>query len=57
MPDDTIRVDVEGLKPSGVTLYEDDCEHGVLYMPPVVTVAGSLFLVYTIFVAVLIALG
>ena len=55
--DDTIRVEVEGLKPTGELLDEEEDERGVFYMPPVVTVTVSLFLAYTIFVAVLIALG
>ena len=56
-PDDTIRVKAGVLKPTGELLDEGEDEHGVFYMPPVVTVAVSLFLAYTIFVAVLIALG
>ena len=54
-PDDTIRVEVDGLKPPGGLLDEDG--HGVFYMPPVVSVTLSLFLTYASFVAVLIALG
>ena len=50
-------MEVDGLKPSGGMLDEDEPEHGVFYMPPVVSVTVSLFLAYTIFVAVLIALG
>ena len=49
--------DVEGPKPIAELLDEDEREHGVFYMLPVVTVTVSLFLAYTIFVAVLIALG
>jgi hypothetical protein len=56
-PDDAIRVGVDGLKPSGGLPDGDEPEHGVFYMPPVVSVTVSLFLAYTIFVAVLIALG
>ena len=55
--DDTIRVEAENLKPTDGLPDEEEDEHGVLYMPPVVKVAVSLFLAYTIFVAVLIALG
>jgi len=55
--DDTIRVEAENLKPADGLPDEEEDEHGVLYMPPVVKVAVSLFLAYTIFVAVLIALG
>ena len=56
-PDDTIRVEAENLKPADGLPDEEEDEHGVLYMAPVVKVAVSLFLAYTIFVAVLIALG
>ena len=49
--------DVEGPKPIAELLDKDEREHGVFYMPPVVTVTVSLFLAYTIFVAVLFALG
>ena len=55
--DDTIRVKAEDLKPAGGSPEEEEGERGVFYMPPVVTVTVSLFLAYTIFVAVLIALG
>lgn len=50
---------MEGKEPgtSGGLLDGDESEHGVFYMPPVVTVTVSLFLAYTIFVAVLIAAG
>jgi hypothetical protein len=44
-------------EPSGGLLDGDESEHGVFYMPPVVTVTVSLFLAYTLFVAVLIAVG
>ena len=56
-PDDTLRVEAENLKPADGLPDEEEDEHGVLYMAPVVKVAVSLFLAYTIFVAVLIALG
>jgi hypothetical protein len=56
-PDDTIRLEAEHLKSADGLPGEEEDEHGVLYMPPVVKVAVSLFLAYTIFVAVLIALG
>lgn len=56
-PGDTIRVEVDDLKPSSGLLDEDEPAHGVFYMPPVVSVTVRLFLAYTIFVAVLIALG
>jgi hypothetical protein len=56
-PDDTIRVDADDLKSPGGLPDEDEPEHGMFYMPPVVSVTVSLFLAYTIFVAVLIALG
>lgn len=52
--DDTIRVETRSA--AGMP-GEEEVEHGVLYMPPVVKVAVSLFLAYTIFVAVLIAVG
>jgi hypothetical protein len=52
--DDTIRVET---KPTDRLPDEEEDEHGVLYMSPVVKVAVSLFLAYTIFVALLIALG
>jgi len=52
--DDTIRVET---KPADGLPDEEEDEHGVLYMAPVVKVAVILFLAYTIFVAVLIALG
>ena len=55
--DDTIRVEVDGLKPPGGPLDEDEPEHGVFYMPPVVAVTVGLFLAYTLFVAILIAFG
>ena len=56
-PDGTIRVKAEHPKPAGGPLDEEEEERGVFYMPPVVTVAVSLFLAYTLFVAVLIAVG
>jgi len=56
-PDGTIMVEDEGPKPIAELPDEDEREHGVFYMPPVVTVTVGLFLAYTIFVAVLIALG
>jgi hypothetical protein len=55
-PDDTIKVEVGDPGPSGGLPDEGD-EHGVFYMPPVVTVTVSLFPAYTLFVAFLIALG
>lgn len=56
-PDDTIRVEAENLKSAEGLPDDEEDEHGVLYMAPVVKVAVSLFLAYTIFVALLIALG
>ena len=56
-PDDTIRLDVDDPSTAGGPLDEGDDGHGVFYMPPVVSVAVSLFLAYTIFVAVLIVLA
>ena len=56
-PDDTIRVEAENLKSAEGLPDEEEDEHGVLYMAPVVKVAVSLFLAYTIFVALQIALG
>lgn len=56
-PDDTIRVKAENLKSAEGLPDEEEDERGVLYMAPVVKVAVSLFLAYTIFVAFLIALG
>ncbi|HWS85848.1 MAG TPA: hypothetical protein VN282_02565 [Pyrinomonadaceae bacterium] len=49
-------VDLRRLNLASQALTELD-EHGVFYMAPVVTVTVSLFLAYTLFVAVLIALG
>jgi hypothetical protein len=55
--DDTIRLNVEDQNPAGGLLDEEDGEHGRFYMQPVVAAAFGLLLVYTIFVAVLIAFG
>jgi len=55
--EDTIRVEAADLKPAGGPLDEEEDGHGIFYMPPVVTVTVSLFLAYTLFVTVLIALG
>lgn len=56
-PNDTIRMEGKEPEPSGGLLDGDESEHGVFYMPPVVAVTVSLFLAYTLFVAVLIAVG
>ena len=56
-PDDSNRVEVGGMKPSGGLPDGDEPEHGVFHMPPAVSLTVSLFLAYPILVAVLIALG
>lgn len=50
-------MEAENLKSAEGLPDEEEGEHGVLYMAPVVKVAVSLFLAYTLFMALLIALG